>query len=85
MTALWSGARSRWPDLITEWNSRGLRWREWGWVEMVWMLHHRNIQRIAEGQKSQMRKYLQGAGDIEYLRVWDLSQMSDKFSDKNDQ
>lgn len=74
-------ARSAWPDIVTDWNTQGLRWREWGWTEMAWMLHHRNMVRIAANQKSQMRKYLQQTRDNEMLTQWDNAQMSDKFSD----
>lgn len=82
---LWSGARSRWPDLITGWNARGLRWREWGMAEMLWMIHHRNIADIAGGPKTKMRRYLQAAGDNVMLTAWDQQQMGDTFSDNDEQ
>lgn len=47
------------------------------------MIHHRNIASIAEGPRSQMRKYLQGAGDTLFLTEWDNAAMGDKFSDND--
>lgn len=81
--ALWKAARQSWPDIVTSWNMEGLRWRDWGWTEMVWMLHTRNMQRIAATQKTQMRKYLTYTRDFTALTTWDNSQMNDRFSDND--
>lgn len=53
---------------------------------MAWMLHHRNMRRIMDGdQKQIMRRYLSAVGDHAMLAEWDNRSMADKFTDEQNE
>jgi hypothetical protein len=74
---LWDSISRTWPDRIVNWNRAGIRWREMGAVEMMWMHHRDNIDLFAQHRKGQMRQYLLASRDYETLAAWDAQSMNE--------
>lgn len=75
--AVWEGIESNWISLITSWNINGVRWKEFSFAEMLWMVHLSTIERLKEDKPNQVRMYLNQTKDYTALREWDKSQMKD--------
>lgn len=63
--------------LVTSWNLEGVRWREFSFAEILWMVHINTIERLKEDKPNQVRMYLNQTKDYTALREWDKSQMKD--------
>lgn len=75
---LWTEVRRTWPDKIIDWNLAGIRWRDMGAVEILWMTHRENIRTFSQGSnKGMMRQYLNAVGDHDMLAVWDAQSFNE--------
>lgn len=54
-----------------------MRWKEFSFAEMLWMVHLSTIERLKEDKPNQVRMYLTKTKDYTALREWDKSQMKD--------
>lgn len=75
--AIWEGIEKNWISLVTGWNLNGVRWREFSFVEILWMVHLSTIEQLKESKPGQVRLYLTQTKDYTALREWDRSQMKD--------
>ena len=79
--AVWEGIQENWISLITSWNVNGVRWRDFSFAEILWMVHLNTIEHLKEDKPHQVRLYLTQTKDYTALREWDRSQIKDS-SDK---
>lgn len=63
--------------MVTSWNRDGVRWRDFSFVEILWMVHIGTIEHLKESEPHRVRLYLTKTKDYTTLREWDKSQMKD--------
>lgn len=54
-----------------------MKWKEFSFAEILWMVHTSTIERLKEDKPNQVRLYLNQTKDYTALREWDKSQMKD--------
>lgn len=51
-------------------------------AEIMWLVHHENINAIRDGDKRKMRRYLTDSADEDMLEEWDREQMKSAASSR---
>lgn len=55
----------------------GIKWREFSFAEILWMVHLSTIESLKEDKPHQVRMYLTQTKDYTALREWDKAQLKD--------
>lgn len=54
-----------------------MKWKEFSFAEVLWMVHLSTIERLKEDKPNQVRLYLTQTKDYTALREWDKAQLKD--------
>jgi hypothetical protein len=54
-----------------------VKWKEFSFAEVLWMVHLSTVESLKEDKPQQVRLYLNQTKDYTALREWDKSQMKD--------
>jgi hypothetical protein len=55
-----------------------VRWKEFSFAELLWMVHLSTIEHLKEDKPKEVRMYLNKTKDYTALREWDKSQMKEQ-------